>query len=73
MLSQLFKPITTARHQMTMKEIACASQRVERRFSINIVDRAGVRLVKTIKTWEGRGVGVVTFIGRGGWAGRNAN
>ncbi len=55
----VFKPITTARRQVMMKEIACTIVRVERRVSKNIVDRAGVRLIKTIETWkEGEGLGM---------------
>ncbi len=57
LFSQIFKPITTARRQVTMKEIACTIERVACRVSINIVDRAGVRLIKTIDTWKGRGSG----------------
>ncbi len=53
LLSQTFKLITTARHQVTMKEISSTIESVEMRFSINIVDRAGVRLIKTIETREG--------------------
>ncbi len=52
MFSQIFKPITAARHQVTMKDIACATDRVERRFSISIVDRAGVRLIRSNKDME---------------------
>ncbi len=56
----VFKPITTARRQVMMKEIACTIERVEKRASINIVDRAGVRLINTIETWkEGGGFGYV--------------
>ncbi len=32
-------------------------ERAERRVSINIVDRAGVRIIKTMETWK-RGVRV---------------
>ncbi len=35
-----------------MKGIACATERVERRVSINIVDMVGVRLIKTKETWK---------------------
>ncbi len=51
----MFKPMTTARRQVTMKGIACTIEWAERRVSINIVDRAGVRLIKTIETWKGEG------------------
>ncbi len=57
LFSQIFKPITTARRQVTMTEIACTIERVACRVSINIVDRAVVRLIKTIDTWKGRGSG----------------
>ncbi len=35
-----------------MKEITCTIEMVERRVSINIVGRAGVRLIKTLETWK---------------------
>ncbi len=50
LFSQIFKPITTAHRQVTMKGITCTIERLERRLGINIVDRAGVRLIKTIET-----------------------
>ncbi len=71
LFSQFFKPITTARRQATMKGVACTVERIERWVSINIVDRAGVRLIKTIESWKGGGgcwdlrFGIVTLIGRG--------
>ncbi len=37
-----------------MKEIACTIETVASRVSIKIVDRTGVRLIKTINTWKGR-------------------
>ncbi len=36
---------------MAMKGNVCAIERVERRLSINILDRAGVRLLKILETW----------------------
>ncbi len=48
--SQIFKPITTALRQVTMRGIACTIERVERLASINTVGMAGVRLMKTIET-----------------------
>ncbi len=35
-----------------MKEITCTIEMVERRVSVDIVDRAGVRLIKTSETWK---------------------
>ncbi len=52
LFSQIFEPITAARRQVTMKGIACTTERAERRVNINIVDGAGVRLIKTIETWK---------------------
>ncbi len=49
--SQIFKPITTARHQVMMKGIACP---IETRISINMVGRTEVMIIKTMET--GRGV-----------------
>ncbi len=63
LVSQIFKPISTARRQMTMKEIACTIERVEVRVSINIVNRAGLRLIKTIETWRGGGLGSIVRYG----------
>ncbi len=48
----IFKPITTASRRVPMKGIACSTERVERRVSINIVDMANVRLIKTKETWK---------------------
>ncbi len=53
LLSRIFEPITTARHLVTMKGIVCTIERVERRVNINIVDGAGVRLIKTIDMERG--------------------
>ncbi len=48
----MFKPITTARRQVTMTGIACTIERVEGGIGIYILDRAGVRLTKTIEKWK---------------------
>ncbi len=48
-----FKLITTARRQMIMKGIAGKTARVERGIRINMIDRVGKRLIKTIKTFNG--------------------
>ncbi len=60
LFSLTFKPITTACRQVTMNGIACTTERVERRVNTNIVDRVGIRLIKTIvggefgsKVWSG--------------------
>ncbi len=58
LFSQPFKPITTAHRQATMKEIACTIGRVERRVCVSIVNRPGVRIIKTIETREGGSLGV---------------
>ncbi len=58
LFAQIFKPITTAHQQVTMKESACTIERVEVRVSMNIEDGAGVRLSKTIEKWRGGRVGV---------------
>ncbi len=50
MYSQIFKPITTALRRVTMRGIACTIERVERYASRNTVDRAGIRLIKTVET-----------------------
>ncbi len=39
--SHIFKLVTTARHHVTMREIACTIERVEMNISINIVDTSG--------------------------------
>ncbi len=36
-----------------MKGIVCTIERIEGRASIDIVDRAGYRLIKTLETWTG--------------------
>ncbi len=38
--SHIFKPITVARHQVTMKRITCAIERMEMLISINMEGRA---------------------------------
>ncbi len=48
--SQIFKPITTALRQGTMRGVACRIEQVERKVSINTVGMAGVKLMKTIET-----------------------
>ncbi len=50
LFSQVYKPITTALRQVTMRGIACTIERLERRVSIHTVDRNGVRPFKTIET-----------------------
>ncbi len=57
--SNIFKLITTARRQTTMKGIACTIERVEMRININIIGRNEARLSKTIETWRGGGFGVM--------------
>ncbi len=59
LFSHIFKPTTTARRRVTMKGIACTTERVERRVSINIRHRVGVRLIKSIETWKKKGKGKV--------------
>ncbi len=46
-LAQIFKAITTARRQVTMKGIKYTIERVDRRVIMNIVDRAGIRFIET--------------------------
>ncbi len=53
LFSHIFKPITTARRQVTMKRIACTIERVGMEMSINIISRIDVRLIKAIETWKG--------------------
>ncbi len=48
--SQIFKPINTALRQATINGIACTIEGVERSISINTIDRAEVRIIKTIET-----------------------
>ncbi len=57
LFSHIFKPLTTARRQVTMKRIACEIERVEMEVRINIVSRAEVMLIKTVEIWRGRRVG----------------
>ncbi len=52
LFSQIFQPVATAHRQVPMKGTAYTIERVERRVRVNIVDRAGVRLIKTIETWK---------------------
>ncbi len=55
LFSQIFKLITTAQHEVT---IVYTMERVEMRVSINIVERDGVGLTKTIGSWIGEMFGV---------------
>ncbi len=75
--SQLFRPISTTRHQVTMERIVCAIERLEMQIDINMVGRAEVMLIKTLKTWRRGGwcltVGAIILIygGRGGGVGKH--
>ncbi len=53
MYSLVFKPITTALREVTMRGIACTIERVEIYVSLNTVDMTGVRFIETIETKEG--------------------
>ncbi len=57
MYSQIFKPITTALRQVTMRGIACTIEGVETQVSINTVDMSGVSLIKTKETFKNGGDG----------------
>ncbi len=61
--SQIFKPINTARRQVTMKRIACTIKGVEMRICIKMVSRAEVMLIKIMQKGDGSGlvVGVITI------------
>ncbi len=72
LFSQIVKPITTARRQVTMRQIACTIKKIEMRNGINIVDWAEVRLIEPIKTWRKFGV-ITIIIGRGGSTNRGVN
>ncbi len=48
--SQIFKPISTARRQVTVKRIVCTFEEVEMLISINRVGRAEVMFFKTVET-----------------------
>ncbi len=60
LFSQMFKPITTVRCQVTMKIIPCTIVRVEMRIGINIVGRAVSMLNPTMETWGVGWLGVST-------------
>ncbi len=47
--SQILKPIITARPQVTVNRIACTIEGVEMLISINMVGRAEVMLIKTLR------------------------
>ncbi len=50
LFSQILKPITTTRLQVTIKRIASTVEAVEMKLCINIIGWADVMLNKTIKT-----------------------
>ncbi len=55
LLSQIFKPISTARRQLKMKGIIFEIERLKRCANTSIVDRAGVRFIKTRDMDKGGG------------------
>ncbi len=58
LFSQICKPITTTRLQVTMMRIACTIEAVEMKLCINIIGWADVMLNKTLETWRRGRVGV---------------
>ncbi len=57
LFSQILKPITTTRLQVTMKRIACTIEAVEMKLCMGIVGWADIMLNKTLETWRGGGFG----------------
>ncbi len=53
--SHMIKPITVARHQVRMKRITCAIERMEMLISINMEGRAEVMFLKAMVTERGEG------------------
>ncbi len=49
--SQIFKPITATRRQVTMRAIACTMEGVDMIISINMGGNAEVKCVKSMVLW----------------------
>ncbi len=76
MYSQIFKPVTTARRQVTMR-IVCTIAGVEMLININMVGRTEVMFIKQLRHGDGKGgalsVGVITLIVWGEYKRRGGN